>query len=770
MPDSDKEAAFADEKGFLERLRELFRLPSVAEPTADQPTVEMPPTGEPTAGAQAPTDVAEAPAPADVLEAPVDTVEAQASADAVEDQPLTSGDQPVRPAIASNPFASTFGAHLTETGVRFTVASRTASRIWVSLFDEDGARETNRLELAHQGDDCFSLDVPGLNPGQRYGLRADGPYDPAGGDWFDPDKLLVDPYAVTIDRPYIYDLRLAARRGEGQDTASLVPKAIVPEPLPVLALQPPLFSFGGLIYEANVRALTTRHPDIPEAQRGTIAAIAHPAIIAHLKKLGVSAIELMPIVAWIDERHLPPLKLRNAWGYNPVTFKPLDPRLAPGGILELCQTVAALHAAGIGVILDLVFNHTGESDELGPTLSLRGLDNRTYYRHDPYQPGLLVNVTGTGSTIACDGPEVTDLILDALRHFVLYAGVDGFRFDLATVLGRTIYGFDPEHSLLRAITEDPMLRDRVLIAEPWDIGAGGYQLGNFPPSFLEWNDRFRDDVRRFWRGDRGAVGQLATRLAGSSDIFRRDGQSTTRSVNFLAAHDGFTLADLVSYEHKHNDANGEENRDGHNENFSWNNGVEGETADPEIMAARQRDLRAVLSTLFASRGTIMLTAGDEFGRTQHGNNNAYAQDNETTWVDWEGRDLDLEAHVEAISAFRSRMLGDTRLLDGKPVRPDGPLDVEWLTENGQPLQTHEWEDPDRHRLTMVLASPDGEERTAIVINGDRRASTFTVPSRDGSIWVPSAGTDRDIQRALDRNAWLISGRSVVYLREEPSQG
>lgn len=677
----------------------------------------------------------------------------------------------VQPPVAPNPFASKFGAHATGSGVRFGAASRTAERIWVSLFDDQGDRETDRLELTPEGDGSFSLFAPGLKPGQRYGLRADGRYDPANGNWFDPDKLLVDPYAAAIDRPYVYDTRLAARRGEGVDTASLVPKAVVPEPLPVLAPQPPLFSAGGLIYEANVRSLTIRHPQIPEAQRGTIAAIAHPAIVAHLKKLGVSAIELMPIVAWIDERHLPPLGLRNAWGYNPVTFKALDPRLAPGGIVELRQTVAALRESGIGVVLDLVFNHTGESDELGPTLSLRGLDNRTYYRHDPYQPGLLVNVTGTGSTIACDAPDAVALILDALRHFALYAGVDGFRFDLATVLGRTMYGFDPEHSLLRAIAEDPVLKDRMLIAEPWDIGPGGYQLGNFPPSFLEWNDRFRDDVRRFWRGDRGTVGQLATRLAGSSDVFRSEGQSTTRSVNFLSAHDGFSLADLVSYEHKHNEANGEENRDGHDENFSWNNGAEGETTDSAITAARKSDLRAVLSTLFASRGTIMLTAGDEFGRTQHGNNNAYAQDNETTWVDWEGRDHDLEAHVEAISAFRNRwrVLGDARFLDGKPVRPDGPIDVEWLAENGQPLQAHEWEDPDRHRLTMVLASPDGEERIAIVVNGDRRAVTFTVPSREGFIWKPAAGTDHDIQRALDGSAWLISGRSVVYLREEPSQ-
>lgn len=753
MPESGKDPASSEEASFLERVRQLFNWTS--EPPLQPPPVETPQPDKPPTEVQPPAEVQPSAAaqPAGVVEEPL---------------PIVS-EEPAQPSLAPNPFASKFGAHVVENGVRFSATSRSASRIWVSVFDDRGERETDRLELTFEGDGHFSLVVPGLEPGARYGLRADGPYDPANGDWFDPDKLLVDPYAVATDRPYAYDPRLAARRGEGGDTAPLMPKAIVSEPLPWTAAPPPLFTPGGLIYEANVRQLTIRHPDVPEELRGTIAALAHPSVIGHLKKLGVSAIELMPIVAWIDERHLPPLGLRNAWGYNPVTFKALDPRLAPGGVSDLRRTVAALREASIGVILDLVFNHTGESDELGPTLSLRGLDNRTCYRHEPDRPGALVNVTGTGSTIACDAPDVIALIVDALRHFVLHAGVDGFRFDLATVLARTAHGFDPGHSLLRAIVEDPVLKDRVLIAEPWDIGPGGYQLGNFPPPFLEWNDRFRDDVRRFWRGDRGAVGQLATRLAGSSDIFRRDGQNASRSINFLAAHDGFTLADLVSYERKHNEANGEQNHDGHNENFSWNNGVEGETADAAIIAARKHDLRAMLATLFASRGTIMLTAGDEFGRTQHGNNNAYAQDNETTWLDWEGRDRDLETYVEAISAFRSRSLGNCRFLDGNTVRRGGPLDVDWLAENGRRLETHEWEDPDRHRLTMVLASPDGDERVAVIVNGDRRACTFALPSRNGFAWLPAAGADRDIQRTLEGSAWLISGRSVVYLREEPSQ-
>jgi glycogen operon protein len=336
------------------------------------------------------------------------------------------------------------------------------------------------------------------------------------------------------------------------------------------------------------------------------------------------------------------------------------------------------------------------------------------------------------------------------------------------VLGRSGGSFDPRAPLLTAMRDDPVLKDRVMIAEPWDLGPDGYQLGNFPENFLEWNDRYRDDIRRFWRGDRGTIGALATRLAGSSDVFRKDGAETTRTVNFIAAHDGMTLADLSRYERKHNEANGEQNRDGHNENFSWNTGVEGKTTDPTILANRQRDVRALLSTLFASRGTIMLTAGDEFGRTQNGNNNAYAQDNEVTWLDWRGRDLDLESHVEALTSFRRRWRAlvppDTRLLDGKLLLPGRLKDVEWLSESGAPLDEREWELPDRHRVAMVLASADGNERIAVLINGDHRAAVFSVPARAGFGWAPASETERDIRHA-DHDQWLIGGRSVVYLIE-----
>ena len=655
------------------------------------------------------------------------------------------------------------GASVVADGIRFAVWSGAASRIDVSIFDEGGEKETGRVPLERGGDGVFSAFAPSLTAGTRYGLRADGEYAPDRGLWFDPDKLLVDPYALMIDRPYRYDPLLAARRGSGVDTAALVPKAIaLPEP-ERLPLEAPRFSPGGLIYEVPVRGFSMRHPDVPAEKRGTVAALAEPAVIEHLTKLGVSAVELMPIVAWIDERHLPPLGLTNAWGYNPVTFMALDPRLAPGGLAELRDTVAALHAAGIGVILDLVFNHTGESDEFGPTLSLRGLDSRAYYRHLPGFPARLVNDTGTGNTVDCQQPAMRAMILDTLRHFIRHAGIDGFRFDLATVLGRTDAGFDPAAPLLDDICADPEISSRILIAEPWDVGAGGYQLGRFPAPFLEWNDRFRDDVRRFWRGDPSTVGTLATRLAGSSDVF--GGAQETRTVNFVAAHDGMTLADTTRYERKRNEANGEGNRDGHDENFSWNNGAEGDSADPAVAGRRARDVMALLATLFASRGTIMLTAGDEFGRSQGGNNNAYAQDNETTWLDWEGRDRTLEAQVLLLSALRrsSACLSATGFLTG--VGGD-MADVAWLAESGTPMTTSDWEASGRRRLTMIHG-PSGADagRLAVVVNGDRRASTFALPERDGFHWVDGlSGAPLDRVRPDP-----VPGRTVLFLQERENR-
>jgi glycogen debranching enzyme len=661
----------------------------------------------------------------------------------------------------------TFGATITSGGVRFAVWSGAAERMWVSLFDGAGDRETDRIELSREGAGVFATIVPGLAAGARYGFRADGEYAPERGLWFDPDKLLADPYAVAVDRPYAYDPQLAAPRGAGVNTAALMPKCVataLPEPV---APGPPLFREGGVIYELNVRGFTMVHPDIPPQQRGTVRALAHPAVIAHLAKLRVAAVELMPIVAWIDERHLPPLGLVNAWGYNPVTFMPLDPRIAPGGLAELREAVSALRQAGIGTILDVVFNHTGESDEFGPTLSFRGLEARAYFRHAP--DGRLVNDTGTGNTVACDHPRMREMILDTLRHFVDQAGVDGFRFDLAPVLGRGADGFDPDAALLREIAADPVLSDRVLIAEPWDIGPDGYQLGRFPRPFLEWNDRYRDDVRRFWRGDAGALGSLATRLAGSSDIFAQGGETRTRSVNFIAAHDGFTLADVTAYERKHNEANGEKNRDGHNENFSWNNGVEGGTADSAVRDARRRDTKALLATLFASRGTLLLTAGDEFGRSQQGNNNAYAQDNALAWVDWERRDRELEEYVIVLAAMRAETpaLSGARFLTGT-LGEGGLPDVAWLDFQGEPMREEQWRDPQNRRLVMILAQ--ARVRLAVAINGGREATSCVLPERPGFAWAVLPLADAPQLSWGNDGPIVMQARSVLFVGETAAAG
>ena len=641
------------------------------------------------------------------------------------------------------------GVTQTENGTEFAVYSRHASQIDLCLFDATGEKETARLPMRRDENDIHRLTVAETGPGARYGYRADGIYAPEHGLWFDPAKLLLDPYATEIDRPFRHDAALLAY---GEDTGAIMPKAILSQ-YEQVRRQPPRFAEGGLIYELAVKSFTKLHPAVPEELRGTVAALAHPAIIAHLKKIGVDAVELMPITAWIDERHLPPLGLSNAWGYNPVGFMALDPRLCPGGVRELRDTVAALHAQGIGVILDLVFNHTGESDSGGSILSLRGLDNLTAFRHPEGKPGVLVNDTGTGNTVACDHPYVRQLIIDSLRHFVLNAGIDGFRFDLAPILGRTASGFDMASETLAAMHSDPVLYDRVLIAEPWDIGPGGYQLGNFPESFLEWNDRARDDMRRFWRGDAGTTGALANALSGSSPIFSRHGRSKSRSVNFLAAHDGFTLFDLVSHEHKHNEKNGENNRDGHNENHSWNNGLEGLTDDPAVVAARHADVKALLSTLFVSRGTLMLTAGDEGGRSQYGNNNAYCQDNEITWVDWSSLSQELTDHTAFLAALRKRfgVFSQTEFFSGNG-------DVTWLAPGGEPMTVAEWERPDMPAFAMVLATPDHETENdaelAVLINRSHEIVPFTLPGDD---WQ-AIGTDFG-------NPAFLPARSVVfYLR------
>ncbi|MEM8570159.1 MAG: glycogen debranching protein GlgX [Pseudomonadota bacterium] len=629
-----------------------------------------------------------------------------------------------------------FGARPGSNGTRFAIWSGAAERAWLCLFDEGGEAETGRIELTRNDASTFCADIPNLFSGDRYGIRMDGPFDPTVGHRFDPSKLLVDPYAYKIDRPFAYDPRLASPREANIDTAPMVPKSVVttlPEPK---KLKKPSFVPGGLIYELNVRGFTMRHPEVAAPVRGTVAALAEPAILEHLQRLGVGAVELMPIAAWIDERHLPPLGLSNAWGYNPVAFMALDPRICPGGLEELARTTECLQEAGISVILDVVFNHTGESDDQGPTLSLRGIDNAAYFRHT--RDGIPINDTGCGNTLACDRPIVRQLILDSLRHFAIYAGVDGYRFDLGPILGRSEYGFSRNATLFAEMAADPILSTRIMIAEPWDLGPGGYQLGGFPDLFLEWNDRYRDRVRKFWRGDGHMLGETATALAGSSDVFSGD---ATRTVNFIAAHDGFPLADLTRYAHKHNDPNGEDNRDGHNDNLSWNHGVEGSTEDESILVARRKDVEAMLAMLFISRGTIMLTAGDEFGRTQHGNNNAYAQDNETTWIDWENRNLRIEQTARSLSAIRQavKALHETEFLTGERDET-GLLDVEWIGPDGLALKPPQWESQDGDTLGMLIRDETGC-RLAVLVSRSRQDIDFKLPSREGHAW-----TDTDDRR------------------------
>jgi glycogen operon protein len=582
------------------------------------------------------------------------------------------------------------GAQVAGGVTRFAVRAPLAEALELCLFD--GTGET-RVAMTQAGA-VWVAELSGDRTGTRYGYRARGGYEPENNLWFDPAKLLVDPYAVELDRRFMQHPRLGQY---GEDTADIVPRAIVQGPLAQVPQQPPCFERGGLIYELNVAGFTKLHPDVPEARRGTIAALAHPAVIAHLKKLHVTAVELMPIVAWIDERHLPPLGLANHWGYNPVAMMALDPVLCPGGVAELRETVAALHAAGIGVLLDLVFNHTGESDVHGGTLSLRGLDPASYARAPD---GTLINDTGCGNTLDFANLAVRRLMIDTLTHFVRHCGVDGFRFDLAPVIARGP-GFDPRAPIFAELAAEPCLADRVMIAEPWDIGPGGYQLGSFPANWLEWNDKFRDDARRFWKGI-GSLGTLATRIAGSSDLFGSD----CRSINFLAAHDGFTLADTVAYEHRRNHANGEQNRDGHSENHSWNCGTEGPSDDPRVNARRAKDVRALLGTLFASTGTIMLTAGDEFGRSQHGNNNAYCQDMP---VEWERRDVALEDYVVTLAARRAECLA---------AFASFPEDGQWLSLTGAPMMPTEWDDPATDGFTHQ--PPSGHPRPDIKISRSKR--------------------------------------------------
>jgi glycogen debranching enzyme GlgX/4-alpha-glucanotransferase len=670
-------------------------------------------------------------------------------------------------------------------GVNVAVFSVHADAIELCLFDATGECELERLLLPARTGDVHHGFVANVPVGTRYGLRAHGPYAPREGHRFNAAKLLVDPYALQIDRPFALDPTLPGFRDgdpdspehcDDRDSAAHVPKAIVTDraTLATRATRVHVPWADTIIHELHVRGFTKQHPDIPENIRGTFAALAHPAALAHLKKLGVTTIELMPAMAWIDERHLPALGLTNYWGYNPIALLAPDPRLAPGGWAEVRAATDALHAAGLEVLLDVVYNHSGESDEYGPTISFRGLDNASYYRLVPDAPQRYVNDMGTGNCLALDRPHLVRLAMDSMRAWIALGGIDGFRFDLATALGRRDDthdggGFDAASPLITAITQDPFLRRTKLIAEPWDIGPGGYRLGQFPAQFGEWNDRFRDDVRRFWRGDAGMRGALATRLAGSADLFAAK-HRPSRGINYVVAHDGFTLTDLVSYASKHNEPNGEQNRDGSDENISWNHGVEGASDDAHIIAARRRDQRNLLATLLLARGTPMLAMGAELGHSQGGNNNAYAQDNATTWIDWSRADNDLIDFTARLIALRRAhpALRADRFLDGTAHDASGIVDVEWRSATAVLRAGTDWDD-DPDTLIAVFYDAATQERCAVAIRRGAADVDIVLPApREGFVWRraldTASGIDAD-PRDAQGMTFAIGARCVAVFAE-----
>ncbi len=618
-----------------------------------------------------------------------------------------------------------------------------ASAVHVCLFDEMGERETLRIKLTADAAGYHRAFAPGLTEGARYGLRVDGPFDPAHGHRFDAAKLLVDPLAAEIDRPFKLHPEMFER---GADTAAVMPKCVVRGAPGGEVGHARVAMADTVIYEVNLRSFSRLRMDIPESARGRFAALGQAPLLKHIKSLGVTTVELMPADAFVDERHLPALGLSNAWGYNPVFWGAPDPRLAPEGWREVRRATDALHAEGLEVVLDVVLNHNGESDELGPTISFRGLDNAAYFRLVPEDLARYINDMGCGNCVALDRPPVVALAVAALRRWMEWGGIDGFRFDLATALGRRPAGFDAHAPMLAALAADPVLAKAKLIAEPWDIGPGGYRLGAFPDSWGEWNDHFRDAARRFWRGDALMRGEIATRLAGSRDVFGH-APGSTKSVNFIVAHDGFTLADLVSYVHKHNEANGEDNRDGNNENYSWNHGVEGDASDPVVLAARARDQRNLLATLFCARGLPMLPAGAEIGHSQRGNNNAYAQDNAISWLDWARADMGLSAFVGRLAAIRAAhpALRRAAWLEGRPIAEGGPLDVEWRDAEQPLVDASHWESPNGDVLTAVFAAPtaDGIDRALVAFNRGGAASLRLPEPRPGFAWRVRLDTSDD---------------------------
>jgi glycogen operon protein len=636
----------------------------------------------------------------------------------------------------------TLGACADRDGVNFALFSEHAEAVELCLFDAAG-QETERVMLPARTGDIWHGYIPGCKPGQAYGYRVHGPYDPAAGLRFNSNKLLLDPYAKRLAGSFQWRAEVLGDAPDDSgttplmstaDSAPFVPKAVVAgtQPAPRRGVRVPWSEM--IVYETNVRGFTMRHPDVPQRDRGRFAGMRHGEVLEYLKALGITTVELMPVQAFLDEAHLHAMGLRNYWGYNTLAYFAPEPR--HGSFDDCREMVDAIHDAGLEVILDVVYNHTAEGSHLGPTLSFRGIDNAVYYRLMPDDPSQYVNDSGCGNTINIDHPQVRHLVLDSLRYWVTAAGVDGFRFDLAPILGRTATGFDREHVFFLELEQDPALAGIKLIAEPWDVGPGGYQLGHFPRAWAEWNDRYRDTVRQFWRGDQGKLGELAHVILGSAERFELSGRGPWASVSYVASHDGFTLADIVSYEQRHNAANGEDNQDGHAHNFSCNYGVEGPTDDTDIEALRRRQRLNMLATVLASQGTPMLLAGDELGNSQAGNNNAYAQDNETGWLDWSGleADPDFLEQVRTMIGLRRDLplLRQGRHLHGRTRNAAGFKDVEWLAPGGEQLTAEQWDDG--WGKTVLLCNTtrkrfaDGEvQAVALVLNASEEATHFCLP-------------------------------------------
>ncbi|MER7751353.1 glycogen debranching protein GlgX [Kitasatospora sp. NPDC097643] len=691
-------------------------------------------------------------------------------------------------------------------GTNFALWAAGAEAVDLCLFDDEGRESRHRL--TEQDFQIWHGFLPGVGPGTRYGFRVHGRWDPWTGARWNPAKLLLDPYARAVDGGYTaHDSVCAAVRNwperdvadtvrDNRDSARYVPRSVVVHDDDDWYddHRPKTPWAETVLYELHVRGFTMRHPDVPPGLRGTYAGLAHPAAVAHLTRLGVTAVELLPVHQFADEDHLQARGLVNYWGYNTIGyFAPHAGYSAAGSrggqVGEFKRMVRALHAAGIEVILDVVFNHTAEAAELGPTLSLRGIDNAAYYRLAPHRPRGYADYTGCGNTLDTRRPQVIRLITDSLRYWVTEMGVDGFRFDLAAALARGGSGggdgVDMDHPFLAAVSQDPLLSRVKLIAEPWDVGPGGYQVGGFPPLWAEWNDRYRDTVRDFWRGARPDVRELGYRLTGSSDLYQRGGRRPYASVNFVTAHDGFTLRDLVSYDRKHNEANGEANRDGTDDNRSWNHGAEGETADPEVNALRLRQLRNLMATLLLSAGVPMITAGDEFGRTQGGNNNAYCQDNEVGWLDWSLLDEPDWQGLFELTATLVRLrrahpvLRQRAFFSGRAATPGGQPDLAWFTPLGKEMTEADWFAPTAC-LGMLLSGtamserdeagrPSRDDSFLLLLNAGPDPVVFTLP---GEPWAaPEAAYETVADTAAagtgepyPRGAVVLGGRSLHLLR------